>query len=99
MVLTSGLLSFLAGLTFLQLSASSAQDIAVERNDLLVPSTSGLVQGFLDINITSAPLNKWLGIRYAADTSGKNRWRPPQSVVIQGIFNARAYGPACLQGR
>jgi hypothetical protein len=44
---------------------------------LLVSTTSGRLQGYLDINSTYAqPLKKWYGVRFAADTSGKNRFRP-----------------------
>lgn len=70
-------------------------------NDLLVDTTSGLVQGFLDTNTTDVPLKKWLGIPYADDTSGQNRWRPPQPVKVKSgqIVDASAYGPACMQGR
>lgn len=68
---------------------------------LLVRSTSGLVSGFIDTNTTSVPLNKWLGIPFAQTTAGKNRWKPPRRIVAEysSVFNASAYGPACLQGR
>ncbi|ESK84633.1 acetylcholinesterase precursor [Moniliophthora roreri MCA 2997] len=70
---------------------------------LIVSTTSGKVQGFVDTSIPgiNIPLKKWLGVRYADDTSGENRWRPPQHVKVEkkGVFNATAYGPACLQGR
>jgi carboxylesterase type B len=67
----------------------------------LVWTTSGQVQGFVDSTTTNRTLNKWLGVRYAEDTSGRNRWKPPQPIVpsLKDIFNASAYGPACLQGR
>ena len=70
-------------------------------NDLLVQTTSGLLQGFLDVNTTDVPLKKWLGVPFADDTSGQNRWRPPQPVKVQAgqTFNATAFGPACMQGR
>lgn len=69
--------------------------------DLLVQTTSGLVQGFLDLNTTNVPLKKWLGVPYAADTSGANRWRPPQpfEATPEKVLDASAYGPACMQGR
>jgi carboxylesterase type B len=61
---------------------------------------SGLVRGYLDTNITGSPLLKWLGVPYAADTSGKNRWRPPQRLPFKAdVFDGTNYGPACLQGR
>ncbi|KAI0792500.1 carboxylesterase [Abortiporus biennis] len=67
--------------------------------DLIISTTSGLVQGYLDANTTSVPLNKWLGVRFADDTSGQNRWRPPKSVFVPGVFDATTFGPACMQGR
>ncbi|TEB37904.1 carboxylesterase [Coprinellus micaceus] len=65
-------------------------------------TTSGVVEGFLDFETTpDTPLLKWLGVRFAQDTSGTNRWLPPQPVVpeLGAVFNASEYGPACLQGR
>ena len=78
---------------------ASAQAQALD--GLLVQTTSGLVQGFLDTNTTDVPLKKWLGVPYADDTSGQNRWRPPQSVKVKPgrIIDATAFGPACMQGR
>ena len=67
--------------------------------DLLVHTTSGPVQGFLDNVTTSVTLGKWLGVPFAADTSGQNRWRPPKPISHGDIFNASTFGPACLQGR
>lgn len=89
------LLAILTPITF-HVSLSSA--IAAFPN-LLVETTSGPVQGFLDTNTTSVILQKWLGVPFAADTSGQNRWKPPKPVLLAEIFNASAYGPACLQGR
>ena len=69
---------------------------------LLVSTSSGLVYGFLDnTTVISTPLQKWYGVRYAQDTSGANRWTPPQPVTETTgiIFNASEFGPACLQGR
>lgn len=38
------------------------------------------------------------GIPYAAPVSGLDRWRPPQPRAVRdGVFDARAYGPACPQ--
>ncbi|KAH8084353.1 carboxylesterase [Cristinia sonorae] len=69
------------------------------KESLLVSTTSGIVQGFLDTNTTSVPLNKWLGVYFAEDTSGVNRWRPPKKTFRRGIQNAKSFGPACMQGR
>ncbi|KAF5317269.1 hypothetical protein D9611_003493 [Ephemerocybe angulata] len=67
------------------------------------PTTSGIVEGVVDnTTVPSTPLIKWLGVRYAQDTSGQNRWKPPKAVIPhpgEKAFNASAYGPACLQGR
>lgn len=69
------------------------------RSSLLVSTTSGLVQGFLDTTTTSVALNKWLGVYFAEDTSGANRWTLPKKTFRPGIQNATAFGPACMQGR
>ncbi|KAI0701389.1 carboxylesterase [Cytidiella melzeri] len=81
-------------------SDSTSVSISPSRQ-LLVETTSGVIQGFLDTNTTSLPLNKWLGVPYADDTSGENRWRPPQPVKVKPgqVIDATAYGPACMQGR
>lgn len=85
-------------LTTLRVVAAASAPAA---NDFLVQTTSGLLQGFLDVNTTDVPLKKWLGVPYADDTSGANRWRPPQPVNVEDgqVINATAYGPACMQGR
>ncbi|KAF8058614.1 carboxylesterase [Lyophyllum atratum] len=72
-----------------------------DHSGLIVSTTSGRVQGYLDIATTAAPLKKWLGIPYAQDTAAENRWKPPQPIKCASgpIFDATAYGPACLQGR
>ncbi|CAA7260352.1 unnamed protein product [Cyclocybe aegerita] len=69
--------------------------------DLLVHTTSGRVRGFLDSTTTNVELKKWLGIPFAEDTAGQNRWRPPKPLkpTRDSILNATTYGPACLQGR
>lgn len=77
---------------------------ALARQDdtaLIRSTTSGKVLGYLDSQtVPDVPLTKWLGIRYASDTSGPNRWRSPQPVQhSHELFNATVYGPACLQGR
>lgn len=78
----------------------SAGSVVGHDSDLIVSTTSRPVQGYSDTNTTSVKLNKWLGIPFAQDTSGKNRWRAPQHLLVsRKIFNATAYGPACMQGR
>ncbi|KAH9485790.1 Para-nitrobenzyl esterase [Psilocybe cubensis] len=67
----------------------------------IVLTTSGRVQGYVDSTTTPVALNKWLGVPYAEDTSGANRWRPPVPVKanLNEVINATVYGPACMQGR
>ena len=100
-VSTMRLFSPLVLLAWLQVTLARSFGLQSSSNDLLVNTTSGLIKGFLDTNTTSVALNKWLGVPYADDTSGKNRWRPPQPVKVKAgqIINATAYGPACMQGR
>ena len=92
----SGIL--LACVTLYRFVVIAASDNA---RSLLVSTTSGLVLGYLDNTTTSVPLQKWYGVRYAQDTSGVNRWRPPKPFVDASgeVFNASAFGSACLQGR
>ncbi|EAU92008.2 carboxylesterase [Coprinopsis cinerea okayama7 len=70
-------------------------------SSLLVRTTSGSVEGYLDSATTSVPLHKWLGIPFAQTTAGRNRWKPPVALnpKPRSVFNASEYGPACLQGR
>ena len=75
-------------------------NIVAAADPLLVQTTSGKVRGYLDANTTSVPLQKWYGVRFAQDTSGANRWRPPKPFFDgTSVFNATGFGPACLQGR
>ncbi|RXW25718.1 hypothetical protein EST38_g156 [Candolleomyces aberdarensis] len=81
---------------------STLGSLPSNQNILLQHTTSGVVEGFADnTTISGVPLHKWLGMRFAQDTSGVNRWEPPQPVVpeLGAVFNASEYGPACLQGR
>ncbi|KAG8777340.1 hypothetical protein FRC12_000429 [Ceratobasidium sp. 428] len=83
-------------------SSSAAIEIGSDFNSLVRRTTSGSVLGYHDnVTIPDTTINKWLGIRYAQDTAGSNRWRPPQRVLpsTRAVFNATQFGPACLQGR
>lgn len=72
----------------------------VPKSELIVHTTSGPVFGYVDSTTTEISLNKWLGIPFAEDTGGQNRWRPPiPRRPTNSLINATAYGPACLQGR
>lgn len=91
------MLATFVALTFVAVSASAA---TVSSDPLVVNTTSGLVRGYLDTNTTSVNLHKWYGVRYAQDTSGENRWQPPKSYYDgDSVFDATAFGPACMQGR
>ena len=81
---------------FLCITSSSAGN----SEQPIVQTTSGKALGYLDTTTTDVPLQKWYGVRYAQDTSGQNRWKPPQPFSdAETIFNATEFGPACLQGR
>ena len=98
----TGLLSIGFALAlFVRPISSSSSPPSGSGSNLLVHTTSGLVQGFLDTTTTDVPLKKFLGVPFAADTSGANRWRPPQPVKVTPgkVINATAFGPACMQGR
>jgi carboxylesterase type B len=66
----------------------------------IVHTKFGAVQGFLDNATTPVPLQKWYGIRYGQDTSGTNLWCAPKQPAFDDlVFNATAFGPACMQRR
>ncbi|KIJ63639.1 hypothetical protein HYDPIDRAFT_92144 [Hydnomerulius pinastri MD-312] len=66
---------------------------------LIVNTTTGTYQGYLDVNTTDVNLHKWYGMHFAATTAGANRWRPPQPYAVPtGVQNATAMGAACMQG-
>lgn len=61
---------------------------------MTVATTLGAVRGSSDGSV-----NSFLGIPFAADTSGENRWRSPQSrEPWDGVRNATIPGPQCAQG-
>ncbi|MBR9791486.1 MAG: carboxylesterase family protein [Gammaproteobacteria bacterium] len=60
----------------------------------LVSNSSGTLRG----KAITEQVNAFLGVRFAADTSGDNRWRPPQPVLPwQGSVDATEFGADCLQ--
>lgn len=99
----SNAVKFVLFTSLLQVIPTALGDTAsasADGNPLLVNTTSGKVLGYLDTTTTSVPLQKWYGVRFAQDTSGANRWQPPQPFFDgKDVFNASAFGPACLQGR
>ncbi|KAG9119608.1 hypothetical protein FRC07_005295, partial [Ceratobasidium sp. 392] len=97
-----GFITALLALPLLVASSSAAIEIGSEGSSLVRKTTSGAVLGYRDnVTISGTTIYKWLGIRYAQDTAGSNRWRPPQRVFPStgSVFNATQFGPACLQGR
>ncbi|KAH7252793.1 Alpha/Beta hydrolase protein [Fusarium tricinctum] len=70
----------------------------------VIQTPNGPVQGYPAFNNSVAGLNLtnwqqvtvWKGIPFAADTSGENRFRPPQSVTAWNTtLDAKAYGYSC----
>ncbi|KAI0166573.1 Alpha/Beta hydrolase protein [Xylariaceae sp. FL1272] len=71
----------------------------------VLQTPNGPVQGYPAFNSSPAHMNLshwkditvWKGIPFAADTSGQNRFRPPQPVTPWNTtFAARDYGLACV---
>ncbi|EJT99952.1 carboxylesterase [Dacryopinax primogenitus] len=68
-------------------------------NPLIVNTTSGMIQGYLDPCTTDVNLYKWYGVHFAESTAGANRWAPPVPYAYRpGITNTTAFGAACMQG-
>ncbi|KAK4034516.1 alpha/beta-hydrolase [Parachaetomium inaequale] len=62
---------------------------------LLVGIGYGVYNGVYN---STTGLNVWKGIRFAASTSGSNRWQPPQPPGInRTIVQATTFGPKCPQ--
>jgi para-nitrobenzyl esterase len=58
-----------------------------------VEAPAGTVQG-----LTEGSLRVFKGIPYALPPTGEARWKPPQPALPwQGVLEATAYGPACIQ--
>ncbi|KAJ8119717.1 hypothetical protein ONZ43_g3393 [Nemania bipapillata] len=73
--------------------------------DSVLQTPNGPVQGYAAFNSSPANMNLtnwkdvtvWKGIPFAADTSGTNRFRPPQSVTPWNTtFDAKDYGLSCV---
>ncbi|KAH8646344.1 Alpha/Beta hydrolase protein [Xylariales sp. PMI_506] len=72
--------------------------------DTVLQTPNGPVQGYAAFNSSPANMNLthwrdvtvWKGIPFAADTSGQNRFRPPQNVTAWNTtFDAKDYGYSC----
>lgn len=73
--------------------------------DSVLQTPNGPVQGYQAFNSSPANMNLthwkdvtvWKGIPFAADTSGENRFRPPQPVTPWNTtLDAKDYGLACV---
>ncbi len=91
-----------AGATVISLLAPAAQAALY---DSVLETPNGPVQGYAAFNSSPANINLtnwkdvtvWKGIPFAADTSGENRFRPPQSVKPWNTtFDAKDYGLSCV---
>lgn len=61
----------------------------------VVQVQGGAVRGVVQDRVVS-----WRGVPYAAAPVGDLRWRPPQPVVAwEGVRDAGAFSPDCMQGR
>lgn len=71
--------------------------------DIVIQTKNGPVQGIPAVNSTNTgnfsnweDITVWKGIPYGADTSGQNRWRPPQNVTAWNTtLQANAFGDVC----
>ena len=65
----------------------------------IIEVNSGAVQGYKE-SFNGTDGFSFRGIPYAADTSGKNRWKAPQDPEPWAdIFDAKSFGPQCPQFR
>jgi para-nitrobenzyl esterase len=58
-----------------------------------VATSSGRIAG----QLLPSGVKAWLGIRYARPPTGELRWRPPQPIRWDGVWNADRFGPECIQ--
>jgi len=64
----------------------------------VVQTSSGKVVGLVEKGYTDIPIYSYKGIPYAADTSGANRWQPPQDPEPwSGVRNTTTWGHMCMQ--
>lgn len=67
------------------------------RAQTTVKTTGGAVQGAA---LGDSGIRVFKGIPYAAPPTGERRWQAPRPVVAwQGVRDATAFGPACVQGK
>ncbi|WP_210588779.1 carboxylesterase/lipase family protein [Streptomyces sp. GESEQ-35] len=91
---TLAIVSLLAlGLTAPVVARAQSPDSASRPTSTTVATSDGKVRGD-----RRTGYDEWLGIPYAADASGTNRWKPPQPVTKwSGVRDATAFGNRCAQ--
>jgi para-nitrobenzyl esterase len=80
-----------AALALAQADAPQAQ--VVERPIAPIRIDSGLVAG----QILPSGVQAWFGVRFAKPPTGELRWRPPQPISWNGVYNADRKGAECIQ--
>ncbi|SPF04388.1 carboxylesterase/lipase family protein [Streptomyces sp. MA5143a] len=91
---TSALACLAALLAVLTPTSASGAARTPSGESPVVRTTAGPVRGQ-----NTAEGRQFLGIPYAADPVGALRWRPPQPHPLwEGVREATAFGPRCLQG-
>jgi para-nitrobenzyl esterase len=86
---TSGLLAVIGGLISIAPEAISQVVSPVPP----VKSGSGLIAG----QTLKSGVKAWLGIPFAKPPVQDLRWRPPEPITWDGVWNADRLGPECIQ--
>jgi para-nitrobenzyl esterase len=82
-----------AASVFVLSAAQIAKALPVEHPLPSVATTEGQVAGL----ILPSGVRAWLGVPYAQPPTGARRWRPPESLHWQGVWNADRTMPECPQ--
>ncbi len=87
---------------FLALPFFRAQVPLVTSLDVNIPGYGQFVGTVITETLTAKPLpalvDAWLGINYASQSIGQNRFRPVRfPEAFEGVRDASKYGPACIQ--
>ena len=88
---TIGTISLAGALLAATTSASADAMISLPGDPLVI--TSGKVSG----TKLGSGVKAYLGIPFAKPPTGELRWKPPQPVSWDGIWNADRKGPECIQ--
>lgn len=86
-------ISGLAGAALLGSGCTTLADAPRGPSSPVVATSQGAIRG-----VVEGGLEVFRGIPYAASPVGDLRWAPPQAAARwDGVRNARAFGPACIQ--